>query len=76
MAFRILEEILKAIFQLEKIPCRNSLSVDYNRVCWHYYQIRIMLLPKRKMGFVETKRAGAEPGPIQKKNKRNQKLRY
>ena len=27
---------LTSHFSIKKIPCRNSLSVDYNRVCWHY----------------------------------------
>ncbi|MGO3752001.1 MAG: VRR-NUC domain-containing protein [Peptoniphilaceae bacterium] len=58
-------EIEKAL--VDKIKIHGGLCLKFTSPSMTGIPDRIILLPKGKIGFVETKRPGGEPRPIQKK---------
>lgn len=59
------KEIEQAL--VKKINDRKGLCIKFIYPSMTGIPDRIILLPKGKIGFVETKRPGGEPRPIQKK---------
>ena len=59
------KEIEQAL--VKKINDRKGLCIKFTSPSMTGIPDRIILLPKGKIGFVETKRPGGEPRPIQKK---------
>ena len=58
-------EIEKAL--VYKVKLHEGLCLKFTSPSMTGIPDRIILLPKGKVGFVETKRPGGEPRPIQKK---------
>lgn len=58
-------EIEKAL--VNKVKIHGGLCLKFTSPSMTGIPDRIILLPKGKIGFVETKRPGGEPRPIQKK---------
>lgn len=59
------KEIEKAL--LNKVNNHGGLCLKFTSQSMTGIPDRIILLPKGKVGFVETKRPGGEPRPIQRK---------
>ena len=59
------KEIEKAL--IDKVKLHEGLCLKFISPSMTGIPDRIILLPKGKIGFVETKRSGGEPRPIQKK---------
>ena len=59
------KEIEQAL--VKKVNDRKGLCLKFISPSMTGIPDRIILLPKGKIGFVETKRPGGEPRPIQKK---------
>ncbi|MDU1764117.1 MULTISPECIES: hypothetical protein [Peptoniphilaceae] len=53
----------------DKIKVNRGLCIKFTSPSMIGIPDRIILLPKRKIEIIETKRPGREPRPIQKKNK-------
>ena len=54
---------------VDKIKVNRGLCLKFTSPSMIGIPDRIILLPKAKIEFIETKRHGIEPRPIQKKNK-------
>ena len=54
---------------VDKIKVNRGLCIKSTSPSMKGIPDRIILLPKGKIEFIETKRPGREPRPIQKKNK-------
>lgn len=54
---------------VDKIKVNRGLCIKFTSPSMTGIQDRMILLPKAKVEFIETKRPGREPRPIQKKDK-------